>query len=231
MRESSQNRIWSQHNVVGAAVSTKITLSDPDDILNHLVSMARALPSEIQGDIVPSPSNPEGKFDHWDWILWAAAQRSIDHVLGFDHLIRNGNVTCAFAIMRMQLDILIRLYGIHIAADRQKAYESFRKLTPLSKLKDSQGKRLTDSYIVGRLGQRYEWMERVYKSTSRFVHFSGKHAYAIMTPDSSDSLAFRFAIGPEVNNRGLGHYKEGIVAFAHTTDIVWDEIRNSLRQR
>ena len=38
---------------------------------------------------------------------------------------------------------------------------------------------MTDRYLVNTLSKKYEWMPRVYESTSGFIHLSEKHLLSV----------------------------------------------------
>jgi hypothetical protein len=80
-----------------------------------------------------------------DFIIIGALKRTLALSDGFRGHIRNRNFTCAGALLRLQLDTALRLYAANLSASSQKYAEAVFKGERVDRLKDKDGKRLTDS--------------------------------------------------------------------------------------
>ena len=136
----------------------------------------------------------EGKLYPADLIATGAVQRSLMLLKGFLAMLRSGNYLCAGALLRMQLDTMIRLYAASLFPSGSNTLMAFLKDRPLSRLKAPDGKPLTDRELVIRVGKIYPWVPRVYKQTSGFVHFSGPAVMSAIT-DVSGDRSVQIAVG------------------------------------
>ena len=66
---------------------------------------------------------------------------------GFHTLIKERNLTCCGALLRLQLDNCMRLYGLNIAEDMSNAIDTVMIGGRFDKLKDKNGKRMKDGYL------------------------------------------------------------------------------------
>jgi len=107
-----------------------------------------------------------------DFIIVGAVQRSLMLMKGFLSLLHSGNYLCAGAILRMQLDNILRLYAASLFPSGSDTLKAFLEDQPLSRLKAPDGKPLTDKELYTRASKIYPWLPRVYTTTSGFVHFS-----------------------------------------------------------
>lgn len=134
----------------------------------------------------------EGKLFQADLIVIGAVQRSFMLLKGFLAMLRSGNYLCAGALLRMQLDNILRLYAASLFPSGSDTLTAFLEDRPLSRLKAPNGKPLTDRELVTRVGKIYPWIPLVYERTSDFVHF---YRPAIMSTITGLSGDRRFQIG------------------------------------
>ena len=110
-----------------------------------------------------------------DEVVLPIVKRSLDLVAAIHLLMQDWNYTAAAALLRLQLDNLARLHYLAKLDDRSEFVLALLNGTPLHKLQDKQGKRLTDKRLCELATTDYPWLPRVYEETSKFVHFSPKH--------------------------------------------------------
>lgn len=108
----------------------------------------------------------------FDFIVIGAIKRSLGLASGTSSMIRAKNMLCARALLRMHLDTVARFLAYTYVKDRELVARAVTAGTQLKTFKSSDGKSLTDAYLVDRLSQSYPWVRNVYKSTSGYVHFS-----------------------------------------------------------
>ena len=68
--------------------------------------------------------------------------RSYEVLDGFLLLIKNGNYGCCMALLRIQLDNILRFYGVLLTKDPHRTANLVMQGTQLNKIKDKKGKRL-----------------------------------------------------------------------------------------
>ena len=61
---------------------------------------------------------------------------------GMSEMLRNRNLTCAGAILRLQMDNCMRTYAVYIAENRKKVVDCLLLGTPINKEKDASGKKV-----------------------------------------------------------------------------------------
>lgn len=119
-----------------------------------------------------------GKLFGLDLLASAAIKRSMSLCAGFGALARGCNYTSAAALLRLQLDSCLRFYAAFIVDKPHEFAQEVLHGKAIRKIKDRSGQPMTDKYLVESLGQRYEWMPRVYEATSGFIHLSDRHIFA-----------------------------------------------------
>jgi len=115
-----------------------------------------------------------------DFFALGIIQRSLLLVKGFCGLVRSNNFTSAAPLIRLQLDNLLQMYAAFIAKDPHDFAMKKLEGKPTNKLKDKNGNEMKDSYLAKQLSKnkKTSWARRVYKETSRFIHFSDKHIFS-----------------------------------------------------
>ena len=74
-------------------------------------------------------------------------KRSLQLTDGFIAMIKARNLTCAAALLRLQLDNCMRLYALYIAEDRKAFINSLMAGGKLYKLRDKNGRQMKDWYL------------------------------------------------------------------------------------
>lgn len=90
----------------------------------------------------------EGALYPLDFFASAAANRSIHMIDGFIEMIRSRNMTCAGALLRIHLDTTLRFYAAWLVDDPHKLATQVLEGVPIRKMKDSDGIKMTDRYLV-----------------------------------------------------------------------------------
>jgi len=159
-----------------------------------------------------------------DLIVVGAVQRSLMLIKGFLSLLRSGNYLCAGAILRMQLDNILRLYAASLFPSGSDTLTAFLEDQPLSRLKAPDGKRLTDKELYTRASKIYPWLPRVYTTTSGFVHFSRPAVMSAITDISKTGL-MSIAVGLRRGRRWKPEERlEAGLAFDEATKAVLEMV-------
>lgn len=157
-----------------------------------------------------------------DLLTAGVLNRSKAHIAGFRQLIEGKNLICAGALLRLQLDTALRLYAAFLVERPHDFAFAVLGGQRIRDLKDRDGMKMTDSYLVKRLGLEYDWIPRVYERTSGYVHLSAIHLLSAMeASDCADSdRKITIKISAEDKRLPEDVYVETIDAFAAATDIL-----------
>jgi hypothetical protein len=163
-----------------------------------------------------------------DLLAAGALNRSKAHIAGFCHLVGTKNLICAGALLRLQLDTALRFYAA-FRVDRPHDFAlSVLAGKRVRDLKDTEGQRMTDAYLVRQLGKEFSWVPLVYERTSGYVHLSDVHLLSVMSIADDRAEAERsFTIKISEEDKPLPEwiYTEAIDAFRAATDILLHYIR------
>jgi hypothetical protein len=100
-----------------------------------------------------------------DLLANAALNRSANLLDGFVTLARKRNFICCAPLLRLQLDNCLRFYAVFIVKDPHQFAMNVFEGTPINKMKDRDGKRMTDRYLAEKLNKEHSWVLRVYERT------------------------------------------------------------------
>jgi len=124
----------------------------------------------------------QGNIFPLDLFLLGVIKRSLLMVKGFCDLVRLNNFTCAAPLVRLHLDNLLQVYAASIVENPHDF--AMKKITGIqtNDLKDKNGNKMKDSYLAEQLSKEKKtfWVKKVYKETSKFIHFSNKHIFSIV---------------------------------------------------
>jgi hypothetical protein len=96
----------------------------------------------------------------------------------------------------MQLDTISRLCAYQYVHDPEQVAKEVIGGKLLNKFKCTNGKPLTDRYLVDRLTERFPWVRNVYDFTSGSVHFSEHQFFdAVHSVGSEEERTVHFLIG------------------------------------
>lgn len=165
--------------------------------------------------------------------LWinAGIRRSMQVLDGFTSMVRARNISCAGALLRVQIDTALRLFACTLMnADELTA--AALKGERLDRLTDRNGKRLTDRHLIDELTKlmpRFAWLNHVYERTSGFIHMSGLHM--LVMAEVGQDMDFRFEISLSDDRWPEGEMSIAIDTFRDATDIVLWLVRTWLDQK
>lgn len=148
-----------------------------------------------------------------DLFFCATINRCINLIDGFYLLLNTRNLTCAGAILRLQLDNCLRTYAAFIAEDRSKVIECIINGRRIDKEKDTQGHKMTDGYLKEKLGELDPSIIMIYDNTSGYIHLSDKAFYETVVNCDNNGLGFQ--IGRELPERRNPVLVEMLGAFIH----------------
>ena len=118
---------------------------------------------------------PTGDIYLPDLLFAGFVQRSFHLVEGFLSEFDAGNVIVAAPLVRLQIDNLLRITYLSTGVDLDETALYLLGGGEFRKLKDKEGKALTDKRLCELAAGRHPWVEAVYRGSSGWVHFSGSH--------------------------------------------------------
>jgi hypothetical protein len=152
-----------------------------------------------------------------DLIAWAALNRSLSLLDGFATLIETGNILCAGALLRLQVDSSMRLYACWLVDNPHTLIEPLLRGEPLKSMKSRTGERLTDAYLKTELSKISPWVESVYRATSGFVHLSTVHMISTVRSLETTTGEAQFGLGSGAREVKEEELLEALDAFIEAT--------------
>ncbi|HWB21232.1 MAG TPA: hypothetical protein VG711_13115 [Phycisphaerales bacterium] len=211
---------------------------DTNLLTNNVLSALQALENDLNGyEELTSRLllAAEGTVFPLDLLAISALNRMINLTSGFDRMIRERNFICAGAILRLQLDTSLRFFAAwQVQNPHSFAASVVLDGTPVSKIKDRDGKHLSDRHLVNQLSKDFPWIETVYNRTCDYVHLSKTHfLFAVSANPSDQDRAVDIRIGRgDPLHMPESIYLEAIDAFRNAASILdhylngWIETKN-----
>jgi hypothetical protein len=156
-----------------------------------------------------------------DLLISGALNRSLALSDGFKSLVNSKNLICAGAILRLQVDTAIRIFAGTLVNDTNKFVSEVLKGKHIRNMKDRDGNRMTDRYLVEKLSDEYSWLPNVYDKTSSYIHLSDTHLFASVQSVKKDKRTLSVKISP-VDRDEIPEklYIEAVEAFIASTEII-----------
>ncbi len=159
--------------------------------------------------------------------LLAAARRTLSLEAAFRQAVDANNGQVAMTLVRLNLDIVARLYAIYWAEETfGMTAESFSrdvakgKNINTMKLKGSKEK-ATDRWLIKQIEGLGEWIPSVYRKTSGAIHFSDFHITQLIQQAKPNkkladgSLEVTLTLGPGEKDADPELYRDVRQAFLH----------------
>ncbi len=159
-------------------------------------------------------------FGYQDLYLLGIARRALAQAKAFRQCVDDRNGLVASAILRLQLDTVLRLYALFWVADPEAFAGRVFAGEQIDRLKAADGQQMKDRYLIDKIKDRNPWVETVYKNTSGLIHFSDRHIHAAIRLKDGDSGSVEFFLGPNNPAHTLGDFQELLEAFFHCTAMV-----------
>jgi hypothetical protein len=163
-----------------------------------------------------------GAMHGMDLLAAGGLNRSKAHIAGFRHLIEAKNLICAGALLRLQLDTALRFYAAFLVDKPHEFALAVLDGKRVRDLRDQGGHKMTDAYLVRKLGVEFPWVPRVYERTSGYIHLSATHLLSAMgQTEGSQELDRSVTIKIAAEDKALPNwiYIEAVDAFRASTEI------------
>ena len=146
----------------------------PESVENLLAKLGQ-LKDQATQQLVSAWTADEAQLFSTDLVALGVARRTYAVVEGFVTLLRQRNPLCCGALLRLQLDTAMRFYACWLVDKPEEVALALLDDRHLDKIKSREGKWLADAYLHEQLSKQYgDWVSRVYRNTSGFVHFTGR---------------------------------------------------------
>ena len=162
-----------------------------------------------------------------DFYVQGAVKRSLSQTRAMRSLLETFNLVCARSMLRLQIDTAMRLQAAWLVEDPHKFAQEVVGGKQVNKFKDKHGNRLTDSFLAKELSKRYEWVYRVYKETSGYVHLSESQFIATVEKAGEDRT-LNVVVGPDDRHMPIESFVEVAQCFIEVTAIVCEYLHGWL---
>jgi hypothetical protein len=137
-------------------------------------------------------------------LMAVALQRSRDLLQAYTAMAGQRNITAASAIIRMQLDSVMRVNACFLVEDPLALWQLLKEGKPWSRLRSSEGRELRDVYLHEKLSERFPWASELYDRMSGFIHLSRPHLEAATSgEDFLGMMIFQGPSGERVTDQQL----------------------------
>jgi len=175
----------------------------------------------------------EGRVFPLDLLAAAVLNRSINLIPAFIQLIKSKNMIAAAPLLRLQLDNCIRFHGAWLVEEPHDFATAVMKGEHIGRLKDRNGKKMTDRYLLTCFKEEFPWITNVYEQTCGYIHLSNAHISNIFIGSSTEDDRVReFKIGTGDNFPDDSLHEEAVEAFIAATKAMfhyitgWIETKN-----
>lgn len=131
-----------------------------------------------------------------DFIVIGAVKRTLSLGHGLIVMVKTKNMTCARAIVRMQIDTVSRLLAYTYVDDPEEMAKQVIGETPINKFKSIDGQPLRDKYLIDKMTESHPWVREVYDRTSGEIHFSEKQFFASIHSTDDATHNMKMVISP-----------------------------------
>lgn len=162
------------------------SLFDIDYHLREIEKVAAAL------SIMPDAHiGPQGTaIPDIEWYALAAIKKTASITHAFCTLVRAKNTLSAAALVRLQLDTAMRIFGLTLVADVESAGTWLMNDKSYRKLKARTGEALSDAFLHRKLDEKYPGLSEAYEAASAYVHLSGRHIKTGLWSQKGSSILF-----------------------------------------
>lgn len=154
-----------------------------------------------------------------DLLTMAAVNRSLALSSGFRQMIAAKNLVCAGSILRLQIDTAARYSAAWRVKDPHEFALAVLKGSQVRDMLSTEGRRMTDRYLVQCLVPDAEWVERVYERTSGYIHLSATHFMASLSVANEDGT-FSGKISAVDKPLPEELYEEAVEAFIAASELL-----------
>lgn len=169
-----------------------------------------------------------------DLLAIAAMKRTSGNTEGFITLVEANNMAAARSLLRIQIDTFVRFSAAWLVEKPHDFATDVIGGKHIRNMKDKNGEKMTDGYLVDILTPEYPWLKDVYRNLCGYVHFSGAHlSNAVLKLDDSERTLI-FHIGKEDTQYPEWSWTEVVDCFTNAVYILfyyidgWIQTKNGM---
>ncbi len=159
-----------------------------------------------------------------DYYISGILNRSLSLIYGFETLLSSANFLSAAHLVRPHLDNFLRLFAAWLVSDSHIFATNVWKGDIIRKMKDRDGKFMTDSYLKDKATEDYPWIANVYEATSGFIHFSKKHITNATRLNDEQEATFTTFIGKVDNNVSYESKLEATIGMIEISNCIAKQV-------
>ena len=152
-----------------------------------------------------------------DLFFCSALNRNVQLSEGFVALLQQRNLSCAGAILRLQLDNCMRTYAAFIAMDKDAVVDCVIHGKKISDQMDADGKKMTDAHLKKKMVEFNASFPNVYNQASGYIHLSDMAFYETVVGIEGQTLTWQ--IGQPLQERFNPLLLEAADAFIYFTKL------------
>lgn len=156
-----------------------------------------------------------------DLLAIAAMKRTIGNTEGFVTLVEANNMAAARSLLRIQIDTFVRFSATWLVEKPHDFATDVIGGEHIRNIKDKNGKKMTDHYLVDLLSAEYPWLKKVYENLCGYVHFSGAHLSNAVQKLDSSKRTLTFHIGKEDTQYPERSWIEAVDCFTNSIYILF----------
>jgi len=185
-----------------------LSLERLEDRRKQLLELGATMMGAYEGAIYPV-----------DLLAIGALKRTISTIAGFKQLVTASNMICARTILRTQIDTAIRFYSVFIVSDPHFYSLAILNGKQINYMKDSNGEKMRDAYLVKRISEEHSWVSNVYKNLSGYIHLSDSHIISPIEQFDDESTTISLSIQDEDAKFPESSWIEVIDCMSESIDI------------
>ncbi|MCG9665823.1 hypothetical protein L1D26_22495 [Vibrio mediterranei] len=156
-----------------------------------------------------------------DLLAIAAMKRTSGNTEGFITLVESKNMAAARSLLRIQIDTFVRFSAAWLVDNPHDFASDVINGRHIRNIKDRNGNKMTDGYLVDILTSDYPWLKGVYKNLCGYVHFSEEHLFNAVQSLNDNERAMMFHIGKEDNQYPEYSWMEVVDCFTNAVHILF----------
>lgn len=149
---------------------------------------------ELQLALLEMMKADDGNLFPMDLLVIGAGKRHASMAAAVSQLVEAWNMVAVRALLRMQIDTALRLSVAWVMESPNDFAKRVLGGERIDRMKDPEGKPLTDARLVERHTKAFPWLPVVYERLSGYVHFSDSHIFAPMKVTGDH--AYETTVGP-----------------------------------
>lgn len=138
---------------------------------------------------------PGAPFFPLDFLAYAALKRNLSTSSAIILLVEDFNLLAARSLLRVHIDTALRFAAAWFVDKPHEFASAVHGGARIDKMKDRNGKRLTDARLVELLSPERPWLPKVYENLSGYIHLSGSHIAGSITALNEETRKVSFHIG------------------------------------